>query len=495
MVAGIGSMTGNEQRLQMAQEALARGDVASAEGILRRLLRSAHASPIAWYYLGACYFQHRRFGEAEAALRRSLDVKGEYFEALHELGRSLHEQGRFDEAVAAYGRALALNGRSFEALHNLGMSLAAAQRLEDALGRYDEALQHNPQHALTWHTRGDVLRLLDRPEEALASYGKALALQPDFPEAKANEAIVRLALGQWDLGWRAFEARWRAAGGLRKRHTDIPAWEGERPIDGTTILAWCEQGLGDTLQFCRYARLLMDEGAKVVLEVQPALKALLSASLDCPVFARDDPIPPCDLQVPLMSLPGHFGTTPATVPAHVPYLRAESERTGFWKDRLQRRDGRPRVAIACSGRAGHAFDMRRQVALEHFAPLAQWAHLYLVQKELRDEDRPAFERSGGAMEFLGGEITDFQDSAAIVANLDLVISVDTSLVHLAGALGKSVWVLLADVPDWRWLRERTDSAWYPTARLFRQERPGDWAGVMARVEAALKEVIAVGWAP
>ena len=510
-----------DEELAAAHHALSRGDATAAERILKRLLRSAplhspanelmghvarnmgdiegagrhfrtatispDASSNAWYYLGDWFFRHRRLEEAASAFRRAIDVRGAFFEALHELGRVLHEQRRFADAIAAYERAIALDAKSFAALHNAGKSLAAAGRHQEALARYDEALRLDPRSALTWHTRGQALHDLNRMDLALESHAKALSLQPDFPEARADEAIVRLTLGQWDIGWPAYESRWEGATGLRKRHNRIDAWRGERPIEGARILAWCEQGLGDTLQFCRYARLLMDEGAKVVLEVQPALQALLAASFDCEVVARGDALPACDKQVPLMSMPLMFKTMPANVPAPVPYLRADPARVDSWKERVRRNDTKPKVAIACSGRAAHPYASRRQVSLGRFAPLAEFAHVFLVQKDLRDEDRDALNAGDLKIDDLDDEIADFTDSAAILMNMDLVISVDTSLVHLAGALGRPVWILLADVPDWRWMLDRPDSPWYPTARLFRQERAGDWDRVFSRVIDALND--------
>ena len=510
-----------DEELAAAHHALARGDATAAERILKRLLRSAplhspanelmghvarnrgdfegagrhlrtavaspDASPNAWYYFGDWHFRHGRLEEAESAFSRAVDARGAFFEALHELGRVLHEQRRFTDAIAAYERAIALDAKSFAALHNVGKSLSAAGRHQEALERYDQALRLNPQSAITWLTRGQALHDLNRMDLALESYSKTLSLQPDFPEAKADEAIVRLTLGQWDVGWPAYEARWEGASGLRRRHKEIAAWRRERPIEGARILAWCEQGLGDTLQFCRYARMLMDEGAKVVLEVQPALQALLAASFDCEVVARGNALPGCDKQVPLMSLPLMFNTTPANVPAPVPYLRADPARVDSWKERVRRNDTKPKVAIACSGRAAHPYASRRQVSLDRFAPLAEFAHVFLVQKDLRDEDRGALYAGDLKIDDLGDEIADFADSAAILMNMDLVISVDTSLVHLAGALGRPVWILLADVPDWRWMLDRPDSPWYPTARLFRQQKAGDWEGVFSRVIEAFHD--------
>jgi hypothetical protein len=258
-------------------------------------------------------------------------------------------------------------------------------------------------------------------------------------------------------------------------------------LKGKKLLVWSEQGFGDTLHFCRYVPMLEDRGGQTVFEVQPSLKSLLSRLPGCEVVARGEPVPPCDYQIPLLSLPRVFGTTLDTVPARVPYLDADTVKAAQWKSRLGRSDGKPAVAIACSGSAAQKDDAFRSIPLASFAPLTVLADLHVVQPELREEDQHALAATPG-MHWFGKEIRDFDDSAAIVANMARVITIDTSLAHLAGALAKPVWILSPWTPTWRWLEGRSDSPWYPTARLYRQEARGDWGPVMRRVEADLADL-------
>ena len=509
------------KRLDEAEAAFSHGDIALAEKLLKPLLRaaprhsranelmayvagnrgdmrallsgletataSADASPTAWYYLGAARARASRLTDAEVAFRRALSLDDAFFEAWHDLGRTLQDLGRYTEAEHALRRACALKPDSFESHHNLARALDALGRHEDALAECNEAIRLNPAVPENWLNRGDILHHQVRLAEALESYVRAQQLRGNYPEAKANEAIVRLATGDWGAGWPAFEARWRGAGALRPRHASLPRWTGAQSIAGQRILAWCEQGMGDTLQFCRYEALLRAKGAQVVLEVQPDLKPLLQQSLACSVVAVGESIPACDAQIPLLSLPLAFGTRLDSVPWSGPYVAAPAAWIEKWERRLGPRGPRPRVAFAHSGRSTYRYEAQRRIALEEFASLADVAELVLVQKDVAADDRGLVEARGLDVKLLGEEIADFRDGAAIVANADLVIGIDTSIVHLAGAMGKPVWVLLSPAPEWRWMIERDDSPWYPSARLFRQRTRGDWSAVLADVRRSLVE--------
>ena len=464
-----------------------RGNLARARELLTAATRAPGASAASWYYLGRLALQEERLDEAESAMRRALSLDAGFFEALHDLGRLLQERGEYAEAVECLQRAGAANPASFEVHHNLGRSLRSLGRYAEALEEYDRALASNARSAETWLNRGEVLHDLGRMEAALECYARARELRPDYPEAAANAAFCLLARGEWEAGWREMEARWRGAGGLRERHAAIARWRGEEPVAGKRILVWAEQGFGDTLQFCRLVAPLVERGAEVILEVQEPLRALLEANLACRVVAVDEPVPSCDWQLPLLSLAGVLGVKPGEIPARVPYIRAPSDRVGKWRERLGPRGDKLRAAITCSGRVTHKHESRRRIALADLAVLAPHAEVFVVQKHLEEEDRRALERGAIDAEYLGDELIDFRDGAGIIANMDVVVSIDTSIAHLAGAMAKPVWLMLADVPDWRWMLERADSPWYPTARLFRQKRPGDWAGVLEEVRHALQD--------
>jgi Flp pilus assembly protein TadD len=462
------------------------GNLGRAVECLRTATKAAGASPTAWYYLGLLCLRDGRRDEAEGALRRAVERDGHFFEALHDLGRVLHEKGEFPEAIDRLRQASALRPRAFEAPHNLGRSLQAVGRYEEALAEYDKAVALNAQSPQTWLNRGEVLHDLGRLDAALESYAKARTLRPDYPEAEANEALVRLAKGEWEAGWRALEARWSGSSALQARHAGIPRWTGRESVEGRRILVWSEQGFGDTIQFSRFIPRLLERGAEVVFEVQEPLRPLFEHNFACEVVGRGAQITACDWQIPTMSLPGAFGVRLENIPAGVPYLRATPEKAQAWRHRVESAGPGLRVAIACSGRSTHRHEGRRRVALAEFAPLARHARLFIVQKDLGDDDRAALVSGEVDAQYLGDDLMDFRDGAGILANVDLVVSIDTSIAHLAGAMAIPAWLALSNAPDGRWMTGREESPWYPTARLFRQDGPGDWSGVFRQIERALQ---------
>jgi tetratricopeptide (TPR) repeat protein len=469
----------------MAYVAGNRGNLDEVFRLLTRATGAPDASATSWYYLGVWFLKKGESGRAVEAFRKSLEIQEGFFECLHDLGQALFNLRLYAEAVEAFDRAAAINPRSFEVFHNKGRALHELDRCEEAVECYGKALALNPAHAATWSNRATTLHNLGRYDEALSDFAKALALKPDDADAQWNESLTRLLVGQFDPGWQKYEFRWKGESARPRRHTEIPLWLGEQPIEGQRILAWWEQGYGDTIQFCRYAALLARRGAEVVLEVQPSLAGLLSSIPGCTVIASNEEISGCAYQLPLGSLPLAFNTSPETIPASVPYLAGAPDKIAFWRDRVKRADGRMKIGIACSGNAAFRNDRHRPVPLGEFAPLLDLAHFFLIQTEVREGDKDFLSEAGSKIEYLGGEIADFRDSAAIVANMDLIVSIDTSLAHLAGALGKRVWILLPWAPDWRWGVERTDCPWYPTATLFRQKRMGDWKAVISDVKKAL----------
>jgi hypothetical protein len=326
-------------------------------------------------------------------------------------------------------------------------------------------------------------------EEALASYTEALALEPENVDANFNAAVTRLCMGDYRNGWKQYECRWRRKDlGAQRGAYSQPIWDGEQDLSGKTVLFHAEQGLGDSIQFVRYAPLAAARGAKVVLAVQPPLKMLMcSVPGVSGVFTDGEMLPDFDLRCPMMSLPLAFGTELATVPAHIPYLRPLEERLVQWRPRLPQ-TGRLRVGLCWAGNGIHLNDRNRSVPLARFAQLFAVPNVDFVslQKDV-SETEAAILREHGVIQ-LGQEFKDFADTAAVVAMLDLVIAVDTSVAHLAGAMGKAVALLLPYSPDFRWLLHRTDSPWYPSMRLFRQTSIGDWDGTIERVRRELVDV-------
>lgn len=495
---------------------------ADALQYLDRAVKISPRQPEAHTNRGLALAALRRPEEAAAAHERALALRPDFAEAHNNLGNALRALGRFEEAITAYDKALQLRPANPEALNNRGLALHALRCFAQALASYDNALSlranyaeaHNnrgntlkerqdfdgafssyeealrlkPDYAEAHYNRGNTFGALNRHEEALHAYAAALAIEPEHVDANWNKGLSHLLLGQMQQGWTQYEWRWRVKGAELPRQFACPAWNGDESLAGKRIVLWAEQGLGDTLQFCRYANVLATQGAEVVLEVQPPLVGLLRSIKGAKlVRTAADTLADADFHCPLLSLPGRLGDK--AIPAAVPYLEVSAVALEKWKTRIDALapGSRRRIGIACSGNSKLANDRNRSIALELFAPLfALDADFFLVQKECRPGDE-AFLQSRPEIRDLRAELNDFVDTAAVLSELDLLISVDTSVAHLAGALARPVWVLLPFAPDWRWQLSREDSPWYPTARLWRQSAIGDWAGVIARLTEALRK--------
>jgi tetratricopeptide (TPR) repeat protein len=425
----------------------------------------------------------------EAALEsidRAIALKGDYAAAYSNRGSVLRDLQRPQQALADQDRAVALDPANPQACNNRGNALYDVGRLEEALADLDRALKLRPDYAAACNNRGNVLKDLMRLPEALASFDAAIALDPGYDEARWNKSLVVLLTGDFANGWRLFEKRW--TGSVLKfsaRKFSQPLWLGDAPLTGKTLLLYGEQGFGDTVQFCRYAPMAAALGAKVILEVPAALLALVSTLRgDFTFVAAGRPLPDFDLQCPMMSLPLAFKTELDTIPADIPYLFADPIRRERWRSRLGPRT-RPRIGLVWSGKPGLRPDLTRSMPFRHLLGLSGLPFEYhCLQKEIRETDRAALSDVPQIKTYTD-ELADFADTAALIAEMDLVISVDTSIAHVAGALGKPVWILLPWAGEWRWLLDRGDSPWYPTAELIRQTRMGDWDGVVADVSARL----------
>jgi tetratricopeptide (TPR) repeat protein len=447
----------------------------------------------ALYNRGTALRELKRPEEALASYERALAVRPDHAEAFYCRGVVLRELKRLDDALASYDQALALKPDYFDALNNRGVALHDLQRFAEALASYDRALAVRPDYVPALANRGVTLHQLRRLDEALVCYDYALALNPGYVDGHFNKALLQLLKGDYDIGWREYEwRRWKAENlTLFKRDFAQPLWLGQTAIEGKTILLHAEQGFGDTIQFCRYAPLVAGRGARVVLEVPVQLKDLMASLAGVPdVIARQDEPPDFDLHCPLLSLPLALGTRVESIPAQVPYLTVPPESLRKWTSAVGTKRNL-RIGLVWAGSSGHAGDAIRSISLRSLLPLADLdAEFVSLQKEVRGDDATALQERGDIVHF-GDELDTFADTAAVIANLDLVISVDTSVAHLAGALAKPVWILLPFLPDFRWLLDREDSPWYPTARLFRQQAPGDWSGVISRVATELEKMLRV----
>ena len=434
--------------------------------------------------------QAGRLTEAEAIYGQILKVEPNHFDASHLLGVIYYQRGTHADAVRQIDAALKVNSKFADAHANRGNALLKLGSSDEALVSYDKALALTPNKAETISNRGFALYELKRFDEALASYERALALQPEHAGAHWNEALLRLLKGDFGRGWAKHEWRWANKNlALKKRNFAQPLWLGSDAIANKTILLYSEQGFGDTIQFCRYVPLVAERNARVILEVPSSLHGLM-CSLAGPTqtVSYGSPLPHFDFQCPLLTLPLAFGTRLETIPSATPYLRASADSLKNWQTRLGPRS-RPRIGLVWSGSPTHTNDKVRSISLQSLQPLLDIDATFVsLQKDVRSDDAPLLKKYNDILDF-GDLLKDFSDTAALISHLDLVISVDTSVAHVAGALAKPVWVLLPFVPDWRWLLDRDDNPWYPTSRLFRQNRARDWDCVIMRVREALLKFV------
>jgi tetratricopeptide (TPR) repeat protein len=440
--------------------------------------------------LGNVLLDLRRYGEAIVHFEKAIALRPDLLTAFNNLGLALIHLRRFDDAVTQLGQAIALSTDVPELYNNRGKALKELGRLDEALADYDRAIALKPDYVHAHGNRGICLDNLARPNEAEASYRQAIALDSDHGDSHWHLAVNRLRAGDLKTGWIESEWRWKAGSlGVKTHGFDQPLWLGAEPVAGKTLLVHCEQGLGDTIQFCRYVPLLAARGARVILQVDTPLQGLLSGMegvAQC--IAKSDTLPDFDLHCPLMSLPLAFDTTLTTIPAGTPYISL-SEDARDWTGWLGERVG-PRIGLVWSGNPNHLNDHNRSVPLEMLTPLLDVeAQFVSLQKGARERDRALLAERVDIRD-AESELASFADTASLIRQLDLVISVDTSVAHLAGALGKPVWVLLPHVADWRWLTGRDDSPWYPAARLFRQSGAQQWDVVVANVLEALRELVA-----
>ncbi len=438
---------------------------------------------------GTTLIELDRLEDAVASFETVFASNPDHVIALINCANALVRINRAAEALAKYDRALELNPGNSGAISGGGVALTILDRLDEALARHDEALCIEPDLIPAHVNRGNTLVCMARHGEAVVSYGNALALEPEHVDANFNSAVTRLCLGDFEKGWKQYEYRWKRKGiAWQPWEFTQPIWRGDEDVSGKTIFLLAEQGLGDTINFVRYAPLLAARGAKVILGVQKPLKDLACTVPGISgVLVDGQQLPDFDLHCPMLGLPIAFRTDLASIPANVPYLQPYHGRLDAWRSRMPQ-TGRMRVGIVWSGNSGHANDRKRSIALERFAAVlsAPEIDFISVQKDV-SEAQAAILDAHGVLQ-LGQHFTDFADTAAVVAMLDLLVAVDTSVAHLAGAMGKAVALLLPFSPDWRWLMHRSDSPWYPSMRLYRQPAFGDWDTPLQLLRQELTDV-------
>lgn len=442
-----------------------------------------------WNSRGSALLRLRQPQAALESFHRAAQLAPMHPDAYYNAGCVLNELKRFEAALASFDQAIALNPGYAEAHNNKAVALAALTRYAAALDCHDAAIRLNPRLADSHVNCGVTLQLLGRHEDARACYEQAVAAAPDNARAHWSLALCCLLTGDLTRGWQHFEWRWRYRGGP-DHCFEQPRWSGE-PLQGKSILLWAEQGLGDTLQFCRYAESVAKLGAKVILRVPRALVGLLATVPGAnTVVAEEDSLPATDFHCPLMSLPLAFNTVLEDIPASTPYLHADADKRAAWQQRLDATTGL-RVGLVWSGgfRADQPetweINQRRNIPLDKLAALELPGVAFFSLQKGDDAVAQLKESSGPRIADFTAEFEDFADTAAFIDNLDLIVSVDTSTAHLAGAMGKEVWLLNRFDTCWRWLQGRNDSPWYPGLRLFRQPAPGDWDSVAAALREAL----------
>ena len=501
------------------------GQMGEAYRLIAAALKINAQAPDAWINFANVLHALKRDGEALAALDKALALRPDDADALTKRGNALLALSRTPEALACFDAVLARNPRHGEALlgrgtaratggqaadaladfdavlalapghpgalYNRGNALSDLGRYAEAIASFDAALKTAPANVKAWNNRGRALQALNRHAEAVECFDRAIALQKDYADAHFNAALSLLTLGDYTRGFVEYEWRWTRSGVRDTRRSYRGAlWLGEYPLARKTILLHAEQGLGDTIQFARYAPLLARAGATVLLEVEPALKDLFAGLAGiASVNARGESLPAYDVHCPLGSLPFALKTQSSSIPAEFPYLHADEARTAKWRPMIEALPGK-RVALAWAGNPAHANDRNRSIDLKLLATLLALEGVSFVslQRELRDGDADILVRHPNVKN-IGGALADMADSAAVLSLCDLLISVDTAVAHLAGALGRAPWVLLPFSPDWRWTLQGETSPWYQRARLFRQPALGDWASVVANARDALSQFV------
>jgi tetratricopeptide (TPR) repeat protein len=498
---------------------------ADALALLDRLISSGAASAATYSDRSALL---ERLGQPELALASytaALALDPQMSAAWSGKGNLLHEKQRYPEALRCHDKAVETQPQNAQAWSNRASTLDKLGRMEEALIDNERALALQPANAVAWSGRGVSLVLLDRLEEGLASFDQALQIDPSNLRARINRAaalaelcryaeslqefdlalqrapspgkdhahaqtfrgMLQLAMGD-AAGWSGYEYRLYNDEDQALHDAQAPRWTGAEALAGKRILLWSEQGYGDTIQFCRYAASLVERGATVMLEVPASLVTLCAQLPAHSVYAKGATLPEHDFQIPMMSMPLalHQQGRDGTVPYATGYLHAPSESADKWKQQLPPRRHRQRIGVVCSGALHHQRNARRSVPLAVLLPLAEIADLVILQPELNAEDTCALENSPDVFR-PSIDTADFADVAGLIANVDLVISVDTAIAHLAGAMAKPTWILLPWHAEWRWMTGRGDTPWYASARLFRQPARNDWDAVMQKVRLALSE--------
>ena len=469
----------------------AQGRLEEAVAAFQKAVKLRPGYAVAHNNLGIALRTMGRLDDAAAAYRRAIRIQPDYIEAINDLGNILETLGRSDEAIAAFRQAILAAPGDADLHNNLGIALREKGRIEEAVGSYSRAIALDPRHADAHHNLGNALGQLGRLGDAQAACIRALEINPQDAQAKFLSGTLHLLAGEFSLGWPRYEERWDIPEATSPRRDFAhPVWDGSA-LEGRRVLIHEEQGFGDAIQFIRYAPLVAERGGQVILECSGSLAEVFSTVKGVgQIVVAGEPLPPFDIHIPMMSLPLTFGTTVESIPQNVPYISADAARCEFWRAWLAENDSILKVGIVWGGRTDTTQRSLRSVRLRDWLPIFRVPDVDFVSLQVGRGIEQIKQLPGRQpVRDASCHIEDFADTAALVSQLDLVIAVDTAVAHLAGALGKPVWVLLPFAPDWRWMLGREDSPWYPSMRLFRQQRALEWEPVISRVRKELQTLV------
>jgi tetratricopeptide (TPR) repeat protein len=437
----------------------------------------------AWSNKGVTLHDLKRYDEALSHFDQAIQLNPNFAEAWSNKGNTLKDLKRYDEALSHFDQAIQLNPNYAEAWSNKGVTLQDLKRYDEALSHFDQAIQLNPNYAEAWSNKGVTLQDLKRYDEALSHFDQAIQLRADFFDSYWNKSLALLTLGNFKDGWGLYTYRWKRTNADKYRYSNINKLESLDNLTNKNILVWYEQGYGDTIQFSRYIPKLIDLGANVTFEVQKPLSRIFTEQKKLVVTSEIKNHSNFDFQLPLLSLPKLFNSDIGSIPNPLP-IQIKSEDISIWKKKLNLSDRKLNIGLAISGNRNHKNDSNRSMRIDDISPLLDVGEFFLLQKEINQFDLDNLNKKMN-LNFLGKQIDDFLDTASIIMNMDLIISVDTSLIHLAGSLNKQSYLMLPWCPEWRWLLDRPDSPWYPSVKIFRQKYFGDWNSVIEDIKYEL----------
>ena len=479
-----------EAKFQQALIFHKQGQFAQAQALYEEILKSTPKHFDSLHLLGVIACQTKKHQQSVELINKAIEIFPNNAAFYSNRGNALQELSHFEDAVESYDSAILLNPDYAEAYSNRGNVLQKLNQFDYAIKSYNQAIVLNPEFLDAYYNRGNAFKELNQLAAAVDSYNQTIALKPDYADPYLNKALALLMDGEFDIGWKLYE--WRCSNEkakLRKRNFTQSLWLGKESLKGKTIFLHSEQGLGDTIQFCRYTKLVSELGARVIIEVEKPLVGLLQGLAGVTdLLAKGSIIPPFDYHCPLMSLPLAFKTDIKSIPNSGKYLRSNTSKLTYWASKLGEKKTM-RVGLVWSGNSDHKNDQNRSILLDDIImKLPLHCQYVSLQKEVREIDKSALNLNPNILHF-GDELNDFTDTAALCECMDIVISVDTSVAHVSGSIGKETWLLLPFSPDWRWMLDRDDSPWYPSVKLYRQPKVGDWNSALLIVNADLARLI------